>query len=99
MEIIYDKTIFEKLLDALEDSFKANRPIKSIKVTSEEWKQIAKRITDVPFLTSINHNVVIKDFELMAEPNTTTKVRITYFVRESNTIYTAVMKHILIYVL
>jgi hypothetical protein len=69
MKVNYEKTNYEQLVDILETAFHANRDIKSIEITTDEYKRITKSLGDPKFLQAINRKVLIKDCSTIVVPD------------------------------
>ena len=64
MQIEYEKTHYERLVDILEDAFLAGRDIKVIRLSKNEHKSISKALENRSFLSSVRRKVWIKGFVL-----------------------------------
>jgi hypothetical protein len=64
MQVEYDKTYYEQLIDVLEDAYLAGRGIKCLTLTRDEYKAVVKAMTNSRFITSLSRKIYIRNFEL-----------------------------------
>jgi GTP cyclohydrolase FolE2 len=82
MKVNYNRTTFEKLMDALEEAFLAGRTIKNIEMTIDEWKHVMKSYSNPKFVMAVSKKVYIKNIETVMETDTPLKAHINYMVVE-----------------
>ncbi len=62
MQVIYEKTIFEKIDDAIENANKENRRIEKIILDYKEWSEFVEKYTIV-----IGHPILYNGIQIEAE--------------------------------
>lgn len=85
MNVEYEKTYYERLVDVLEDAFFAGRDIKLITLTKKEYESIIKCMSSRAFIASISRKVYIKNLETFDSTNDWINGRIGYQVVEQQT--------------
>lgn len=83
MKVNYEKTNYEQLIDILETAFHANRDIKNIEITADEYKRITKSLGDQKFLQALHRKVLIKDCSTIMVPDKPLTCVMTYQVVDS----------------
>jgi hypothetical protein len=94
MQVVYNKTYYEQLVDILEDGHFSDRDIKQILMPIHEYEEILKRYNNPRFLSSINSKVYIESMDASLAPDELMTVVVCYQVVEKSSDRTARLRHI-----